>query len=175
MVIKIDMENAFDRVKHSFLIEVLNFFGFNQSFISWIGACISTPWIAPLINGRPTPFFKVSIGLREGCLLSPMLYVLMVEFMNIILEHERRTSSILVLKIEKEVRRINHSQFSDDTLLLGGASQIMANRFKLVLDQYGEALRGIINKNKSQVYAWNIKASTLLRISSVLLFPFSVD
>jgi hypothetical protein len=59
--------------------------------------------------------------------------------------------------------------------LLGGASQIMASRFKLVLDQYGEASRGIINKNKSQIYAWNIKANTLARIASLLQFPFSVD
>jgi hypothetical protein len=51
MVIKIYMENAFDRVKHEFLYAVLKKFGFNHSFISWIGACISTPWIAPLING----------------------------------------------------------------------------------------------------------------------------
>jgi hypothetical protein len=77
--------------------------------------------------------------------------------------------------IARGVRRINHSQFADDTLLLGGASQIMASRFKLVLDQYGEASRGIINKNKSQIYAWNIKASTLSRIASLLQFPFSVD
>jgi hypothetical protein len=34
MVIKIDMANAFDRVKHSFLFEVLKKFGFNPPFIS---------------------------------------------------------------------------------------------------------------------------------------------
>jgi hypothetical protein len=51
MIIKIDMENAFDRVKHEFLYEVLSKFGFQSSFISWIKACISSPWITPLING----------------------------------------------------------------------------------------------------------------------------
>jgi hypothetical protein len=60
-------------------------------------------------------------------------------------------------------------------LLLGGASQIMANIFKLVLDQYGEASGGTINKHKSQIYAWNIKASILVRIANILQFPFLVD
>jgi hypothetical protein len=175
MVIKIDMENAFDRVKHSFLFEVLKKFGFNHSFISWIGACITTPWIAPLINGRPAPFFQATRGLRQGCPLSPMLYVLMEESLNRRLEYERRTCNIPGLKIARGVRRINNSQFVDDTLLLGGASQTMANRFKLVLDQYGEASGGTINKHKSQIYAWNIKASILARIANILQFPFSVE
>jgi len=64
MVIKIDMANAFDRVKNNFLFEVLKKFDFNHSFISWIGECIYTPWIVPLINGRPTPFFQATRGLR---------------------------------------------------------------------------------------------------------------
>jgi hypothetical protein len=64
MVIKLDMANAFDRVSHGFLKEVLQKFGFDQTFISWVGSCITSPWIAPMINGRPTPFFKSSRGLR---------------------------------------------------------------------------------------------------------------
>ena len=43
MIIKIDMENSFDWVKHKFLYDVLKRFGFNHSFVSWIGACISSP------------------------------------------------------------------------------------------------------------------------------------
>jgi hypothetical protein len=58
MIIKIDMENAFDRVRHSFLKEVLRKFGFSQDFIRWIGSCINNPWIAPLINGRPFFFLN---------------------------------------------------------------------------------------------------------------------
>jgi hypothetical protein len=51
MVIKLDMENSFDRVKHSFLFSVLKSYGFSETFISWIKACIGSPWISPLING----------------------------------------------------------------------------------------------------------------------------
>jgi hypothetical protein len=82
MVIKIDMENSFDRVKHSFLRDILKKFGFNQSFISWIGACINSPWISPLVNGRLAPFFKATRGLRQEFPLSPLLYVLMAEALN---------------------------------------------------------------------------------------------
>lgn len=76
MVIKLDLANAFDRVRHSFLFDVLHKLGFGQNFIKWIRACISEPWIAPLVNGRATEFFKASRGLRQGCPLSPLLFVL---------------------------------------------------------------------------------------------------
>ena len=36
-----------------FLAKVLLKFGFSDSFVNWTLACISHPWIAPLINGRP--------------------------------------------------------------------------------------------------------------------------
>jgi hypothetical protein len=53
MVIKLDMANAFDRVYHSFLFQVLKKFGFSMDFIKWVESCIGGPWIAPLVNGRP--------------------------------------------------------------------------------------------------------------------------
>jgi hypothetical protein len=47
MVIKLDMKNAFDRVRHSFLFQVLQKFGFSPNFIHWIASCIGGPWITP--------------------------------------------------------------------------------------------------------------------------------
>ena len=70
MIIKLDMANAFDRVKHSFLYKVLLSFRFSSNFVNLIKACIEKPWIAPLVNGRPTSYFQSSRGIRQGCTLS---------------------------------------------------------------------------------------------------------
>jgi hypothetical protein len=88
MVIKLDMANAFDRVKHAFLFSVLRKFGFSKDFVNWIQACIGSPWIAPMINGRPTQFFQSSRGLGKGCPLSPSLYIIMAESLSRKLEEE---------------------------------------------------------------------------------------
>ena len=64
MLIKLDMANAFGRVKLSFLYQIIFSFGFNSAFINLIKACIVKPWIAPLVNGRPAHFFQASRGLR---------------------------------------------------------------------------------------------------------------
>jgi len=77
MAIKLDMDNAFDRVRNSFLKSTLKKFRFAEEFIDWIGSCIGSPWITPLINGRTYSFFQASRGLCQGSPLSPILYILM--------------------------------------------------------------------------------------------------
>jgi len=54
MVIKLDLANAFDQVRHKFLFGVMHKFGFGQEFIRWVWQCIFEPWISPLVNGRAT-------------------------------------------------------------------------------------------------------------------------
>lgn len=58
MVVKLDLANAFDRVKHIFLLKVLHKLGFGEKFINWIRACILEPWFHPLVNGKVTDFFQ---------------------------------------------------------------------------------------------------------------------
>ena len=82
MVIKLDLANAFDRVRHDFLFAVMEKFGFSHAFISWIKGYIGDPWIAPLVNGRPTSFFKASRGLRQGCPLCPLLYTIQASMLS---------------------------------------------------------------------------------------------
>jgi hypothetical protein len=75
MIIKIEMENAFTKVHHNFLFEVLhaNLASIHLS-LKWIEACISIPWITPLINGCPTNFFKASKGLSR-VVRFPLFYI----------------------------------------------------------------------------------------------------
>ena len=63
MLIKLDMSNAFDRVKLPFLYKILLSFGFSVEFVNLIKACTHRPWITPLVNGKPSDFFQASRGL----------------------------------------------------------------------------------------------------------------
>jgi exonuclease III len=175
MVIKLDLANAFDRVRLSFLWEVLKKFGFGMGFLNWIRACIADPWIAPLVNGRATGFFKASRGLRQGCPLSPLLFVLHVSVLSFYLDQKLVDQEILGLNIARGVKNVNHTLFADDTLLLGAATSRSALRFKEVLDDYSEATGSCLNKGKCKVFCWNISAYTLSAISRILGFSASLS
>lgn len=105
---EVDMENAFDRVNMSFPLAVSQKFGFPAEFIKIIKACTNGPWITPLGNGRPCNFFQISRGLRQGCPLSPFLYILMVDSLSRNLENCRRSHILTSFSIRKGVKSINH-------------------------------------------------------------------
>eukprot|EP00253_Pinus_taeda_P028676 PITA_28676 len=101
MLIKLDMCNAFDRVNYSFLYRVLSAFGFNQEFINIIKACLEKIWIAPMVNDRPEDFFLATWGLRQGCPLSPFLYILMADSLIRELTLEKQKGNLPGIRIVK--------------------------------------------------------------------------
>lgn len=171
MIIKLGMENAFDRVNLSFIFLVMEKLGFSNDFILWINACIGSPWIAPLINGHLTPFLAASRRLCQGRPLLPLLYIIMAEALSRVLEVERMVGSLPSLSIARNVKEINHSKFVDDALLIGGASLVIASRFKKILDWYIVLSRGLINTLKFQLIGWNCRVETMKAISHLLGFP----
>jgi hypothetical protein len=124
------MENAFDQVKHSFLFDVLHQFGISDDFIRWISTCISNPWISSLIIGCRDGFLNESRGLTQGFPLSPLLYIIMEEYLNMKLECDWVNGLMPGIRIVIGVKNINHSQFTNDTLLLGGVLVTISERFK---------------------------------------------
>ena len=78
-IVSLDQEKAFDRVEISFLMKVLERMGFGPSFRNWIGLLYTDVHSAVSVNGFLTEFFPVTRGVRQGCPLSPLLYVLVME------------------------------------------------------------------------------------------------
>ena len=130
MVVKLDLTNAFDHVRHNFLFDVLHKFGFSLEFINFICACISKAPIVPVVNGRAADFFKAIRRLRQGCPLSPLLFYLQASVLSFYLENKQLDQEIMGLNIAKEVKNIIHSLFSDDSILLGVALMHYSTRFK---------------------------------------------
>jgi hypothetical protein len=171
MLIKLDMANAFDRVKRSFLYKVLLAYGFSSEFINLIKACIDKPWIAPLVNGRPANYFQATRGIRQGCPLSPFLYILMADSLSRKLIAERNVGTIPGIRPTKGTEAVNHALFVDDSLLLGGASLRIARAFNEIIQNFCCISGALVNKRKSVVYGWNTEEKTILRIARLLGFP----
>ena len=75
----LDQEKAFDRVNHNFLYKVMDVFGFGQGFIGWIKKLYSNASSILNINGFFSERIQLKQGVRQGCPLSALLYVLVIE------------------------------------------------------------------------------------------------
>jgi hypothetical protein len=95
--------------------------GFGVALTNWIMACVSSASMAVLVNGEATNFFRSGRGLRQGCPLSPLLFILVMETLSLLLKTSQREGSLSGIKVSR-LTKILHLFFVDDVLLLTYAS-----------------------------------------------------
>jgi len=106
-----DQEKAFDRISHNFLIKTLQTFGFGEYFIKWVKIILTDIKSFVRINGYETEEFTVERGVRQGCPLSPLLYVLAAEVLAI---NIRKNSSIIGYRHDSNKFKVG--QYADDLI-----------------------------------------------------------
>jgi hypothetical protein len=80
MIILLDVEKAFDKIQHPFMIKALERSGIQGPYLNMIEAIYSKP----VVNGEKLEAIPLKSGTRQGCQLSPYLF-------NIVLEVLART------------------------------------------------------------------------------------
>lgn len=53
--------------------------GFRPKWYQWIYACVFCGSLSVLVNGSPTEDINIQMGLKQGDLLAPFLFLLVVE------------------------------------------------------------------------------------------------
>nr|GEU71371.1 RNA-directed DNA polymerase, eukaryota, reverse transcriptase zinc-binding domain protein [Tanacetum cinerariifolium] len=76
MILKVEIEKAFDSVKWDYLDETLKAFGFGSKWHNWISSCLNNAMGSVLVNGSPTLEFQFYKGLKQGDRLSLLNSVL---------------------------------------------------------------------------------------------------
>ena len=82
ILVTLDQEKAFDRVDHDFLLRVLVKFGFGPNFCQWVRLFYNNVFSRIICNGNLTAPIFLGRGVRQGCPLSPLLYVLVSEVLS---------------------------------------------------------------------------------------------
>ena len=92
----------------------------------WIHTCISTIQFSVLFNGSPADFFRSSRGLKQGDPLSPMMFLVMMEFLRKMMKTAEGAG--LLRGFRADGRRgegvcVSHLLFADDTILFCDADE----------------------------------------------------
>ncbi|XP_028096961.1 uncharacterized protein LOC114296820 [Camellia sinensis] len=119
LILKLDFEKAYDSVSSNCLLSMMSRFGFGIRWRKWIQECVCTPRVSVLVNGSPTAEFSPEKGLRQGDPLSPFLFNLVAEGLNMLIQRAGESGLIIgaVIGQDGSSTTISHLQFSDDTII----------------------------------------------------------
>ena len=76
----IDFKSAFDTVWRKALCKMMRAIGVSSRFVNILEKMYDKTNCAVVIEGHITGWFHVSVGVRQGCLLSPTLFNLFLDF-----------------------------------------------------------------------------------------------
>jgi len=109
----IDFEKAFDSVDHNTLCKILRHYGIPEKFIAIIQQSYYNSKIRVIHNRELTSPFSVKSGVRQGCILSPMLFLLVIDWIIKNTTEGSRTGLQWTL-----LSQLHDLDFADDIALL---------------------------------------------------------
>ena len=124
-----------------------NFFNILRNIYTSDKACIK------LNNSRSDPF-DLNLGVRQGCILSPLLF-------NIFLCDLAKQFQTLAGKFDIELNNVNSFFWADDLVLLSKSEEGLTIMIK-ILEEYCHKNRLVINTDKTKCMIFN-KTGRLIR------------
>ena len=103
MSISIDVEKAFDKVQHPFLIKTLSKVGVEGTYLNVIKVIYEKPTANIILNRQKLKDFPLRSGTRQGCFLPMLLFNRILEFLSIAIRQEEEIKGIQIGKEEAAV------------------------------------------------------------------------
>ncbi|KAL5775011.1 hypothetical protein ACOSP7_012568 [Xanthoceras sorbifolium] len=164
--IKLDMSKAYDRVEWGFLEFIMKKLGFPNHFRSLVMDSVSTSKLSFLVNGKSVGEVSPHRGLRQGCPLSPYLFLLCAEALSTLIKGNESNGQSLGMRCCRGSPLVSHLFFADDSIVFCRASVQNCEKLKQILNVYEKASGQRINLQKSNItFSPNVEAD---RSASIL-------
>ena len=146
MIFFSDFEKAFDSLDHGYLRKCLQHFNFGEDFLRWIDLFYNDAKSCVTNNGYMSNFFSVKRGVRQGCPLSPYLFIIAIELLSFKVTISENIKGIKLFKEE-----FKKSLFADDaSFILDGSLKSLENLID-VLDNFSYISGLKLNAKKCQI------------------------
>ena len=139
----VDFKKAFDSVDHKLLLQQLVTYGIKGNFLKVIASLYDK--VKSCVRGKDslTNIFPCSRGVRQGCLLSPVLFALYLNDLN---RHIRASSQgVMVDDIP-----VHSLLYADDLVLIARDRKDLQSQLN-ALDKFSKSLKMDVNMDKTRV------------------------
>ncbi|PNX79615.1 ribonuclease H, partial [Trifolium pratense] len=170
LALKIDISKAFDTLEWSFLLKVLNRFGFNEKFCNWIHVILKSAFLSISINGKSEGYFNCSRGVRQGDPLSPLLFCIAEDVLSRSISKLVLEGKLDLIKGTRHLSVPSHTFYADDLMVFCKGKLAGIKALKELFDMYASQSGQIINTAKSTIYSGSITQGRLALIVNLLNF-----
>lgn len=145
MLVALDFAKAFDSVRWSLIFHTLEAFNFGESFVEYVKVLFIGIQSCLYNNGRTSSYFSPGRGIRQGCCVSPSIFLLVVELLAIII---RKNHNIQGISLRNSQLKI--VQFADDATCFLASSDSLPHLLNALTSFASWSGLGI-NKSKTKI------------------------
>ena len=167
MIISIDAEKAFDKIQQPFMLKTLNKLGIDGMYLKIIKAIYDKPTANIILNGQKLEAFPLKTGIRQGCPLSPLLFIIVLKVLARVIRQEKEIKRIQLGKEEVKL-----SLFADDMIVYLEDPIILAPNLLKLISNFSKVSGYKISVQKSQAFLYTKNRQTESQIMSKL--PFTI-
>ena len=167
LTLSLDQEKAFDRVDHQYLFNILNHYGFSEIFINWIKLLYNNISSAVLVNNHISEQFQITRSVRQGCPLSPLIYVLALEPVLVNIRRDQQVLGCPIPGNRTDPPKV--TAYADDCKFILKTHESVEAIFKH-FENYGKVSGAKLNKTKTEIMylgRWRDKTDNHLNIKVV--------
>nr|GEU83916.1 RNA-directed DNA polymerase, eukaryota, reverse transcriptase zinc-binding domain protein [Tanacetum cinerariifolium] len=135
--------------------------------------CVTSTSFFIAINGENYGFFKGGRGLRQGDPVSPYLFTLVIEILNLLMIRKVANSEFFQYHFGCKQLKITHACFNDDLLMFYHGDSDSVRIIKEIIDEFGNVSRLLPNCNKSTTIFGSVSKED--RRSILEVYPFRVE
>lgn len=150
-VMQMDVQKAYDSMDWNALETILKEISFPRMCTNWIMLVVTTITYRFTINGKHTKIMKENRGLRQGDRMSPLLFVIVMEYMHKIL-HKLRYIPYFIFQSKCEKLHIININFADDLLLFAIGDSTSVKLLMKAFSDFSKSKSLIVNPAKCKVY-----------------------
>ena len=150
-LVTVDIEKAFDSVDHSFLLAVLQKYGFGERFLKWIQILIKNQESCVVNGGITTKFFSLDRGARQGDPISAFLFILALEVSFVLIKSNNNIKGLDIYG-----HNFLYTAYADDSSFFFKNKKSVIEAFK-ILDDFSFFSGLKPNKEKCELVGIGVK------------------